>query len=492
MQDLDRRQFVAAAALAAAGAAAPTLAAPGNGDDMTWSPAWKLREMMAARRVSASEVTEHFLARIAALDPKLNAFRTLDAAGARQQAKAADAALARGDAPGALHGIPIAIKEGVTVKGLADRGSAGRPAEFDDIMVERLRSAGAVIVGSTVMPGMGGWAEQKTAYGVEAPSLARHPRNPWRTDRVPGSSSAGSGAVAAAALTPIAIGGDGGGSTRLPAALCGVVGVHTALGRIPSVDYQNGHFQLTNSHGPMCRDIRDAATVMQVVSGPDGRDFISIQDQMDFLGDLDRGVSGMKFAWTENYGFGASMGLWKSQPVVDAIRAAAERFTGLGAQVAPTPEVWPDFYPAYITTGRFYVAGTPSRTGNQQIAAPNVVDALEVRRRVYATFMRVFEKNDLLLSPTLNFTAPTVEAWDQAWSGDASKYPHGMFAPVYTSTTHIYNWMGWPAVSIPVGFVDGLPVGLQISAPPWREALIYRAAAAMLKAHPVADRPNLA
>jgi aspartyl-tRNA(Asn)/glutamyl-tRNA(Gln) amidotransferase subunit A len=121
-----------------------------------------------------------------------------------------------------------------------------------------------------------------------------------------------------------------------------------------------------------------------------------------------------------------------------------------------------------------------------------VHDALAVRQQVYDTFMRVFDQNSLLLSPTLNFTAPTVDAWDKAWSGDGSKYPHGMFAPVYTSTTHIYNWMGWPAVSIPVGFVDGLPVGLQISAPPWREALIYRAAAAMMKAYPLAGLPPLA
>lgn len=489
MPDLNRRHFVSGAAIAAGAAATPSLAIAKAGGDLTWLPAWKLREMMAGRHVSASEVTEHFLTRIAALDPTLNAFRTLDADGARRQARAADDALARGSAPGALHGIPIAVKEGVSVKGLPKRG--GGATERDDILVERLRGAGAIIVGTTVMPGMGGWGEQKAAYGVEAPTFARHPRNPWKTDRVPGSSSAGSGAAAAAALAPIAIGGDGGGSTRLPAALCGVVGVHTALGRIPEVDYDNGRFQLTNSHGPMCRDIRDAATVMQVVSGPDGRDFISIQDQMDFLGGLDRGVSGMKFAWTEDYGFGASMGLWRQPGVVEAIRAAAERFTELGAQVTPTKEVWPDFYPAYITTGRFYVAGTPARTANPQIAAPSVQDALEVRRQAHAAFMRVFDQNSLLLSPTLNFTAPTVQAWGDAWSGDGSKYPHGMFAPVYTSTTHIYNWMGWPSVSIPVGLVDGLPVGLQISAPPWREALIYRAAAAMAAKFPFTDRPPL-
>lgn len=490
MPNIDRRQMVAGMALAAGAAALPPSALAASREEISWLPAWKLREMMVAKHISASEITEHFLARIAALEPKLHAFRELQADGARRQAQAADQALARGAAPGPLHGIPIAIKEEIAVKGFVYAEKEGRVSVYDDLMVEKLRQAGAIIVGTTVMPGMGHWPDQKAAYGTEAPTADQHPRNPWRLDRVPGSSSAGSAAAAAAAMVPIAIGGDGGGSTRLPGALCGVVGVHTAFGRIPTVDYDNGHFQLTNTHGPLCRDIRDAATVMQAVSGPDGRDFISIQNRIDYLADLDRGVSGMKFAWTDDYGFGA-MGLWRQAGVVEAIRAAAERFTRLGAQVAPTQEVWPDFYPAYLTTGRFFGAGSPAKTSVPQIGSLSVHDALAVRQQVHDTFTRVFDANDLLLSPTLNFTAPTVDAWDRAWSGDGSKYPHGIFAPVYTSSTHIYNWMGWPAISIPVGFVDGLPIGLQISAPPRREAMIYRAAAAMMKAHPLAGHPDL-
>ncbi|MDB5687277.1 MAG: putative amidase protein, partial [Rhizorhabdus sp.] len=321
MPTIDRRQMVAGMALAAGAAALPPSALAASREEISWLPAWKLREMMVARHISAVEVTEHFLARIAALEPKLHAFREIQADGARRQAQAADQALARGAAPGPLHGIPIAIKEEIAVKGFVYAEKEGRVSVYDDLMVEKLRQAGAIVVGTTVMPGMGHWPDQKAAYGTEAPTADQHPRNPWRLDRVPGSSSAGSAAAAAAAMVPIAIGGDGGGSTRLPGALCGVVGVHTAFGRIPTVDYDNGHFQLTNTHGPLCRDIRDAATVMQAVSGPDGRDFISIQDKIDFLADLDHGVSGMKFAWTDDYGFGA-MELWRQAGVVEAIRAA--------------------------------------------------------------------------------------------------------------------------------------------------------------------------
>ena len=106
-----------------------------------------------------------------------------------------------------------------------------------------------------------------------------------------------------------------------------------------------------------------------------------------------------------------------------------------------------------------------------------------------AQLLKVFETHDLLLSPTIDFVAPTLEAWDAAWTSDGAEWPHGFFAPVYTHNTHFYNWLGWPAVSVPCGFVDGLPIGLQISAPPWREAQIFRAAHAFMQAFPRNERP---
>lgn len=489
MPKLTRRQMVAGMAVAAGTAAMPGAVLSASPEEITWMPGWMLRDKMVSRQMSASNVTEHFLARIANHDSQLNAFRIIDAEGARSQARAADTALGRGEAAGSLHGIPIAVKESLAVKGFAQAARGGQVATVDDIIVERLRRAGAIIVGTTVMPGMGNWIAQQVAYGTTAPTLSDHPRNPWDLDRVPGSSSAGSAAAAAAALVPITIGGDGGGSTRLPAALSGVVGAHTAFGRIPSVSYDKANFSLTNTHGPMCRDLRDAATVMQAVSGPDGRDFTSIQDEINFLQDLDGGVAGLKFAWTDDYGLG-ELAAWKSSAVIAKIRGAAQQFTQLGAQFEETREVWPDFYDAYQKTGIFYGAGSPGRLGNGQVESSSVREALELREQVRQIFARVFDDHSLLLSPTLNFTAPTVEAWDDAWSGDTLKNPLG-FAPVYTSTTHIYNWIGWPAISVPVGFVDGLPVGLQISAPPSREAMIYRAAAALMKAHPFDQRPPI-
>jgi Asp-tRNA(Asn)/Glu-tRNA(Gln) amidotransferase A subunit family amidase len=115
----------------------------------------------------------------------------------------------------------------------------------------------------------------------------------------------------------------------------------------------------------------------------------------------------------------------------------------------------------------------------------------ELRGRNWDKFMKLLDQYDVLLSPTIQFTAFTVEEWDAAWNKDDAKYPHGTFAPTYTADTHMFNWLGWPALSIPVGLVNGLPVGLQLITKPNREAQLYRAAAAFLKAYPRDERPKL-
>ena len=221
---LDRRTLVkgmaGALAMSAVGGSALVGASAAAEDDISWLPAWRIAEMIASKQLTALDVTEHFLKRIEKFDPILNAFQTLDAAGARAQARAADEWQKSGKPLGTLHGIPIAVKEHTSVKGLPVVNGPGTSviATSDDIAVERLRAAGAIIFGTTKLPGMGNTA--MTAH--RDADLSRHPRNPWDPARVPGSSSAGSAAAVAAALVPIALGSDGGGSTRLPAAICGM------------------------------------------------------------------------------------------------------------------------------------------------------------------------------------------------------------------------------------------------------------------------------
>lgn len=185
--------------------------------DITWLPAWRIAELINAGTVSAEEVTGHFLSRIATLEPVLHAFDVLDGDNALQQARAADQRRSAGESRGPLHGVPIAVKRGIAVKGLILHRDTETGEEIiashDDILVERLRAAGAIIVGLTENPGMG---ISPIRPNQSFSSLESHPRNPWDPQRVPGSSSAGSAAAVAAAMLPLTIGTDGGDRHACP------------------------------------------------------------------------------------------------------------------------------------------------------------------------------------------------------------------------------------------------------------------------------------
>jgi Asp-tRNA(Asn)/Glu-tRNA(Gln) amidotransferase A subunit family amidase len=470
--------------------------------ELTWLPAWQIRDLIGKREVSAVEVTEHFLARIEELDRKLQAFAALDAVGARRQAKEAEDAVRRGDELGPLHGIPVSVKEHIAVSGLPvmDLNMSKHVATEDDIGVERLRRAGAVLFGTNTMLGSGIGVNAASMMGSQdAPPLQFNwdveARNPWDLSRVPGWSSSGSAAAAAARLVPIAIGSDGGGSTRLPAAYSGVVGVHPERGRLPHVDYEAPALQLTGSIGPLCRHVRDAATVTQVMAGPDGRDFLCLQeDTPDYLMHLDRGVDGLRFVWTGDYGYASIYAGDESPRVIELIREAAFGLRSLGAVVRETEAIWEDYFPGNYTYARvFHMAGEGSGvTTLLRATAAEYRLAAMARARSWNTFKRLFAECDLLLSPTSQLIASPIEAWDRAWTVGTRQYPHGNFASVYTSHTAMFNWLGWPAISVPCGFVDGMPVGLQIVGQPGHEPLVFRAAQAFQAAFPRHEQPSVA
>lgn len=454
-------------------------------EQLTWMPAWRIRELVAGRQVSPVEVVDHFLGRIAEHNGTLKAFKVLDENGAREQAKRAEDEVMRGDDLGPLHGIPMSVKEHIPVKGfhgMGGMGFAGGTAKRDALGVTRLRQAGAVIVGTNTMMGTSG------GMGGKLYNWEREARNPWDPNRVPGWSSSGGAAAASARLLPITIGSDGGGSTRLPAAYSGIVGVHPTAGLIPTINYDSPTLPpLTVSIGPLCRDVKDAAITLQVMAGPDGRDFTCIQAQPgDYLTDLDVGVEGMRFAWTDDYGFAKMYAQGESAGVIAAVRGAAMGFNSLGASVEPTTEVWEDFWPGYLTSN--YLFGVT----NMPVPRPpedEWANALDTRQRNWERFRAVLGQSDLLLSATSQILPRTVEEWDAGWVTDGAKYTHGTFAPTYTSHTHMFNWLGFPAVSVPCGFIDGLPIALQIVGLPGSEAKIFRASAAFQKAFPRDERP---
>lgn len=469
------------------------------GDDweqLTWSPATDIRRRVADGDVSAVEVTEHFLARVEELDPTLRSFRSLDAAGAREQAARAAASVRRGDELGPLHGVPVSLKESIAVAGLPVAeflGGVETTAARDDLVVERLRAAGAIVLGTNTMMGTRAQVPRDDdAVAVFAGfDWDAEARNPWSLDRVPGWSSSGGAAATAARLVPVAIGSDGGGSTRLPACWAGVVGVHAPAGLVPQVSYDTPqHSHMMRSYGPMCRDVVDAATTLQVLAGPDGRDFTcQPHDPPDLLGRIDDGVGDLRLAWTDDYGFTDVYAQAESPRVIAAVRAAAQGLGALGADVVDTTETWEDFWPGYLVCSYLYPTG--GRPPPPDAADWN--DAIDTRDRNWRRFRRLFTEHDLLLSATSQLLAFTFEQWEDAWgAGGPGFAPHGTFAPVWTSHTHLFNWLGFPAVTVPCGFLDGLPVGLQVVGLPGREHTILRAAYAFEQAFPQPARPPVA
>lgn len=451
------------------------------GDELTWMPAWKIRDAIVARKYTALEVTDHFLARIAKLDPILHAFLKLDAEGAREQAQAADDALKSGAKTGPLHGVPIALKDHIAVKGLPwpRRGHAPSDgtkikmdaATEDSIVAERLRKAGAIIIGNTIMPGMG--------LGMDITDLDQHARNPWDPEKVPGSSSAGSAAAVASGMLPIAIGSDGGGSTRLPASLCGVIGLHPTTGRVPNAVYDSQRLMLTTTFGPIARDMKDLAIVLQAISGPDGRDMLSTvhPPAPDYREQLGKGAKGLKLGWTNDFGFATKYFTPDSAAIIAQSRRAANGFTGLGASLDEPEVLLEDFWPHVASTMYHY-------EGNTQPPA-TMKAAMETRARNRAKMDALLREYDFILSTTIPFTAPTVQQWSDNWKDGVS------FAPHYTSETFMFNWLQLPAISIPIGYYKGLPIGLQLVGRPDSEPRMFAAADAFLEKFPQNKRPKI-
>ncbi len=467
-------------------------------DDLTWLPAWQIRDLIVKREVSCVEVTEHFLGRIDEFNPTLHAFQEIDHAGAREQARRADDSVRAGDELGPLHGIPTSVKSHIRVEGLRFvQGVEDSVSPFDDISVERLRAAGAIIVGTNTMMGAGANLQHNrdqpgvfTPFNWDAEAL-----NPWDTTRVPGWSSSGGAASAAARLLPVTIGSDGGGSTRLPAAYSGVVGLHTSRGLIPHVNYVKPTMLLTASYGPLGRNVRDVALFTRAMSGGDGRDYVSLQDATpDPVAGLDRGIEGMRLAWTEDFGFASVYATEDSARIIDVGRAAAFALADCGATVEATDEVWEDR--AEHGTVRWTVEPSvyEAMVGTNAVETQKPDPALyreqaESRARNWEHFKRFFGDHDVIMSITAQRIGARIDEWDRGWTVDGPSFPGGSFAPVYCSHTMIFNWLGFPAVSVPCGFVDGMPVGLQIASWHGREDVVLRVAQAFQNAFPRAERP---
>src|SRR3546814_619038 len=285
---------------------------------------------------------EHFLARIEKLEPSVHAFYSIDVESARAQAAEATRAVAAGEPLGPLHGIPTAAIDISLVKGVPNPVWGIESPEFDDIPIERLREAGVIFIGAL------------NSYFWEPKD---RPRNPWNVELDPGNSSRGSAVAVAAGMLPVAVGMDGAGSTRLPAAWSGVIGIHPTRGLVPHAEYHKPSLNLTRTWGPVARDARDAALLLQVMAGPDGRDIVCrMETPPDYSTHLEDGIDGVRVAWTDDYGYSKKFWMDESASITAFAREAIFGLAEQGAQVEATDEVWEHPIPAFAALGEAFAS----------------------------------------------------------------------------------------------------------------------------------------
>ncbi|MCK8785337.1 amidase family protein [Roseomonas sp. NAR14] len=467
-------------------------ALPTSDADLGYLPATDLAALIRARRLSPVEAMAAILRRIEAAEPRVNAFATLDAEGATAGARAAEAAVMRGEtAP--LLGVPFTVKDMAPVAGLPmECGSHIRrgyvPPE-DATMVRRLKQAGGIVLGKTTSSEFG-WS------AISRSPLTGITHNPWRHGYNAGASSAGAGAAAAAGFGPLHQGSDGAGSIRLPAHFSGVVGIKPSFGRVPYTPMPNN--DLISHIGPITRTVADSALMLRVMSGPDAADFLSLEaPPADYPALLGGGVRGLRIAYSPDLGFA------RVDPEVAApVRAAAEAFAQeLGAtveEVTPPwasegPEVSRFFWLAMCAGYAQYLDEFGDRMDpgfaacvREGVRIP-LRDFMEkrVRRLAYGVAInRWFEDWDLLLTPSASVAAfPAERNIPEHWP------QHEWDWERWAEFSYPFNFSANPAISVPCGFTpDGLPVGLQIVGRRLDEVTVLRAAAAWERARPWAER----
>jgi aspartyl-tRNA(Asn)/glutamyl-tRNA(Gln) amidotransferase subunit A len=468
------------------------MAAMSPANEVWAMPASVLAERIRRRDISPVEIVDALLARLERLNPRLNAFVTLYPERARETARAAERAVMAGDALGPLHGVPVSIKDTYWVKGARHTAGSKLLTDFvpkeDSPLVERLDAAGAINIGKTNTPEFG-WR------GSTDNPLFGETRNPWNLARTPGGSSGGAAAAVAAGIAPLAVGGDGAGSIRIPASFCGLGGLKPTFGRVPMYPAPATNELLVHA-GPMTRTVRDAALMLQAMAGPHRRDPLSLAaDSVDFLRDIDAGVKGLRIAWS------ADLGFLPPEPETGAIaRNAAKAFEEIGAAVEEADLKLAD--PSWILQMLFggTSVGLHSRRPAEEkarmdpalvayaeagadLSLADYVKAVVARQAVVAELVRFFERYDLLVTPAVAVPAfPLGQVNPDSVAGRT--VPH-----LGWSLGYIFNWSGQPAISVPAGWTkDGLPVGLQIVGRRLEDALVLRAAAAFEQARPWSHR----
>ncbi|WP_214368702.1 amidase [Pseudonocardia sp. H11422] len=475
-------------------------------DDLAYESATDLAAAVRSRQVSPVEIVGYFLDRIEQRDPSLNAFVFLAADEAEAAARRAEKAVLNGDALGPLHGVPTALKDLFDFHPGWPSTFGGIPALRHNIAeqhctyAERMKAAGAILLGKTNSPVMG-------FRGACDNPLFGATRNPFDTSRNSGGSSGGSAAAVADGLLPLAEGTDGGGSIRIPASWCGVVGYKASFGRVPFVARPNafGGVSPFLFEGVIGRSVADVALGTSVLTGYDPRDPFALDQTVDYLGACERSLTGKRIAYSPDFG------MYPVDPQVAAVTAqAAAAFRDAGAVVdeidmtmphgqQELAELWCRMMAGVEVIELFKAQGIDLLAddaddlpveyrsyveANYRRSALEVLRDQQMRSEVYDAIQGVFGDYDLLLTPTLA-CLPVPNAADGTTAGPSRINGVEVNPLIGWCMTYLINYTGHPAVSVPAGMADGdLPVGLQIIGRRYDDPGVIAAAATLERLRP--------
>jgi len=445
-------------------------------NELIYAPVTLLAKAIREKKVSSLEIVDAYLARIEAVNPQLNAVVQVTAEPARQQARAADEALARGDLAGPLHGVPFTIKDSLDTAGvISTGGTTGRRAFVparDATVVARLRAAGGVLMGKTNTP--------ELTLSIETDNLIYgRTNNPYNPALTPGGSSGGAAAIVAAGGSPLDLGSDTGGSIRQPAHLCGVAGIKPTSGRVPRtghiISFDIGPLDILTQIGPLARYVQDLSLVLPLIAGPDWQDPAIVPMPLGAPRAVELGRLRAAF-FIDN-------GIVSPVPAIaEVVQTAASALGETGATVveARPPEIehtkdtWLELV---VADGAAWIRRLLDQAGTtrchpilqerffdrQPVSAAEYGRKLAELNRLRSTMLAFMEHYDVIICP----------------AGAYPALPHGQTADINAGFTYtrVFNLTGWPAAVVRGGVSpEGLPLGVQIVARPWREDVVLAVA----------------
>ncbi|MBA4179886.1 MAG: amidase [Anaerolinea sp.] len=456
------------------------------------STAWETAAAIRNKQLKAVEAVEASLQRIERANPALNAFVYVDPDAALAGARRVDEQRERGQAPGLLAGVPIGVKDLEGVAGMphtdGSRAFRDRIATTDSVQVQRLKSQGAVVVGKTNTPEFG-------YKGFTTNLLFGATGNPWDPAKTPGGSSGGSASAVAAGMVPLATSSDGGGSIRIPAAMCGIYGIKPSAGRVPRADLHASHWGTHSTRGPVSRNVRDAGLYLDAVVGPHPDDLDSLDGPVGVYeaATLAPPPKLRRIAWSADLGFAIV------DPEVEAVCLAAAKAlaSALGVELVEACPGFDDPVGTWYTlaaTGDAHMLDSMTQEQRElvepgfiafadrarTISGVEIAKAQQERHTLNRTMTAFFGDYDLLLTPTTAALPFAKEGPPPDTIAGKPVTPAG-FVP-FTSP---FNTTGHPAASVPAGMsASGLPIGLQIVAPRHQDTLLLSVSAAYEQARP--------